>query len=216
MSGIGIGAIGMSLLLWGSVNAGTASDSPATGRPFLVLKSLPLDAHAYCDEARMLVRKGVPAKYGQEEWDSVVLTHELHQHLGIYTTLGAKMGVRARELLNAPMRSVHVIAETGREEPLSCMVDGIQVALASTLAQGLIEVPDSDRPSPSATFRYGEKTIRLRLKEEAADRVQEIIRRASKAHGFKSPAYFEAIEAESFDVWADFDRHEVFEVVPSP
>jgi pyrimidine-specific ribonucleoside hydrolase len=189
---------------------------PQEGRPFLVLKSLPLDAHAYCDEARMLVRKGIPAKYGPEEWDSVVLTHELHQHLGIYTTLGAKMGVRARELLSAPMRSVHVIAETGREQPLACMVDGIQVALASTLAQGLIELPDSDSPSPSATFRHGDKTVRLRLKDDAADRVQEIIRRASKAHGFQSPAYFEAIEAESFDVWAEFDRHEVFEVVPAP
>ena len=56
------------------------------------------------------------------------MTHEFHQHEGIMTTLGAKMAVYARELLEAPTRTIHVTVETGPKPPLSCAIDGIQVA----------------------------------------------------------------------------------------
>lgn len=38
------------------------------------------------------------AEHGEEEWRACVLTSEIHRHLGIYSLVGAKMGLRAREV----------------------------------------------------------------------------------------------------------------------
>jgi len=185
--------------------------TPRGERPFHILKGLPGDPDSYHSPAAEIVRAGIPEKYGQEEWATVVLTHEVHQHEGIFTTLGAKMGVRARELLDAPTRVVQVNVETGVEQPWSCAIDGLQVALGSTLGQKLIVAPETDRPVVAATFEYEGRKVRLALRPEYRDKVAAIIQRASDRYGFRSPAYFEEIEKECYRVWAEFDRAQIFE-----
>lgn len=37
-----------------------------------------------------------------QEWTAVLLTNELHRHLGMWNIVGAKMGIRAMEVLTAP------------------------------------------------------------------------------------------------------------------
>ncbi len=184
--------------------------TPPNTRPFKVLRGLPLNAEAYQEAAAKLLREGIVERYGEEEWTAIVLTHEFHNHVGIMTVVGAKMAVRARELLEAPMRQVRVVAETGRKPPFSCALDGIQVGLASTYAQQLIEAPDTNSPSLAATFTLGEKSLRLELRPQYAKRIRQCIQRAIKAHGNLTPAYFKDIEAYCYEVWADFDRHAVF------
>ena len=63
----------------------------------------------------------------------------------------------------------------------------------------------------AAVFRYRDKTLRLALKPEYERRVQDIIAEAMSARRALTPAYFEAIEKAAYPVWADFDRHEIFE-----
>jgi len=106
---------------------------------------------------------------------------------------------------------VKIVAETGDEEPFSCAVDGLQVGLASTYAQGLIEAPPSDSPRLAASFTWSGKTLRLALKPEYAKRIRQYIHSAIQAHGNLTVAYFEEIERNCYEVWADFDRREVFE-----
>jgi len=183
---------------------------PPGQRPLAVLKKFPVDPGFYCAEAADLLRKGIVDKYGMEEWAAVVMTHELHQHVGIYTVLGAKMGVLARELLDAPTRAVHATVETGLNPPTSCVVDGIQASLASTLAQNLIEVPETTEPRVAATFEYEGRKIRLSLRAEYDRKVKEIIRTAGAQFGNLTPAYFHEVEDKSFDVWAEFDRRKIF------
>ena len=180
------------------------------GRTALLLRQLPTDAAAYQPETAALVQAGIPEKYGLEEWTAVVLTNELHQHVGIYNMLGAKMGVRARELLNAPTRTVDVTAETGAAPPMSCMVDGLQAALGSTLGQNLMHVPAPDAPKAAAVFSYKDKRLRLSLKQEMQKRVAELIGLAVRDCGNLTPAYFERIEELSYAVWAEADRHGIF------
>ncbi len=190
--------------------------TPPGTRPLAVLKRFPVAPEFYCAEAAQLIRNGVIEKYGEEEWAAVVMAHELHQHVGIYTMLGAKMGVRARELLNAPTRAVHVIVETGSEPPLACTIDGLQASLGSTLAQKLIEVPEESEPRVAAVFEYGDKRIRLSLRPEYKKKVQRIIQTAIKKYGNLTPAYFHEVEDRSFGVWADFDRRDIFVVEQMP
>jgi pyrimidine-specific ribonucleoside hydrolase len=179
-------------------------------RPLAVLKRFPVEPDFYCPQAAELLRKGILEKYGLEEWVATVIAHELHQHVGIYTVLGAKMGVRAREILNAPTRAVHVTVETGTEPPISCVIDGLQASLGSTLAQKLIEVPRVPTPRVAAVFRYEERAIRLSLRPEYRKMIQETIKSAIDNHGNLTPAYFHEIEDRCFDAWAEFDRREIF------
>ena len=203
-------AILLVVAAWGhDVNTGAAANGE---RPMNVLLALPQDPVLYHAEAAGLIRDGVPEKYGSEEWTAIVLTHEFHQHVGIYTLLGAKMAVRAREVLGAPMRAVKVTCETSRRQPLACAVDGLQVGLGSTLGQNLIVVPDTATPAVAARFAYDGHAIRLSLKPEYEERVQKIITDAREAHGDLTPEYFHAVEKASYGVWKDFDRAEVFEV----
>ena len=184
---------------------------PAAGdRAYQILKTLPLYENSYQPAARELVKAGIPEKFGHEEWAAVVLTNEMHGHVGIYNVLGAKMGVRAREILGAPPRSVAVTAETGVKPPVSCLIDGLQVALCSTFAQDLIHAPACETPRAAAVFEYKNRRIRLSLKPEAERDVAEFIARAAKDCGGLTPAYFEQIQTYSYRVWAEFDRNSVF------
>lgn len=187
-------------------------DTVSGGRPLEVLAAFPGAPEAYTADAAALVRAGIPTRYGEEEWAAIVMTHEFHQHVGIYTLLGAKMAVQARQLLGAPMRAVQVVSATGRRQPLACMNDGIQAAIGSTLGQNLIDVPETETPRVAATFTYNGRTIRLSLEDAYAARLATIIREAREAHGDLTPAYFKAVEKASFIVWAEFDRRAVFKV----
>lgn len=211
LAGIAIGADWKSAVAWAHPNhegSGTASHA----RPFVVLKGLPADPTAYNDAAAELVRIGIPNKYGDEEWASVVLTHEFHQHVGVYTIVGAKMGVRAREELGAPMRAVEVTMECGNKQPMSCVADGVQVALGSTLAQNLISLPNLGSPSVSAVFRYKDKVVRIKLKPDYQATINGWIEKAMKEHPGFTPEYFKAVEKSSYDAWMAFDRKDMFEV----
>ncbi len=193
------------------------TDASGNGeRPMRVMLALPQDALFYNANAAGLIRDGILEKFGTEEWTAIVLTHEFHQHVGIYTLLGAKMAVRARELLGAPMRAVEVTAETTRKQPFACMIDGLQVGLGSTLGQNLIQVPEGGTPAVAARFAFAGHTIRLSLKPEYSERLAAIISDAREAHGDLTPAYFEAVERASYDVWKEFDRKEIFEVEELP
>jgi pyrimidine-specific ribonucleoside hydrolase len=178
----------------------------------LILRSFPDSEEWYRPPAAELIRAGVLERYGAEEWRAVVLSHELHQHIGIYTILGAKMGVRARELLKAPTRSVRATLETGGNGPMTCAADGIQASLASTFGQGLVHVESPRQPVLAGTFEYDSRRLRLTLKPEYRSVMQGYIDRARERHGDLSPAYFQELEQISYTVWSEFDRSEVFSV----
>lgn len=186
------------------------SGSDTGVRHFHILKGLPVKAEAYQGPAADLVKRGVPEKYGHEEWFAVVLAHELHQHAGIMTVVGAKMAVRARELLQAPPRSVKVTAQTGTEPPYACALDGLQAGLGSTFGQHLIEAPPVEEPRLAAVFEHDGRRIKLSLRPDYQLQISQFIRGAIEAHGNLTADYFEEIEAQSYRVWAEFDRAEIF------
>ena len=60
-----------------------------------VLKSFLFPQDLYADDVADIVGNCIK-RHGEAEWRAVVLTNDIHGHLGIYSTLGAKMGLRAR------------------------------------------------------------------------------------------------------------------------
>jgi pyrimidine-specific ribonucleoside hydrolase len=76
------------------------------------------------------------------------------------------MGLLAKKTLNCNgFKDLHAIVNTGSTPPLSCVVDGIQVATGCTLGKGNITVRDCD--SISAIFHSGNRRIRVEIKADA-------------------------------------------------
>jgi formylmethanofuran dehydrogenase subunit E len=51
---------------------------------------------------------------------------QFHEHLGIYSILGAKMGFRAREYFNVGIDELKIKSFVGSRPPVSCLNDGLE------------------------------------------------------------------------------------------
>ncbi len=176
----------------------------------VVLETFPTDPALFQEDLRPLVPK-IIALHGIEEWKAVVLTNELHRHLGIYSVLGAKMGILARELLNASLDELTVESHAGLKPPLSCLNDGLQVSTGASLGRGTITVPESGSARVEAVFVKGNRKLRLRLKDNVKDRIRADIQRAIQRYGDVTPEYFKEVRRLSFAYWANMKRGEIFE-----
>ncbi len=151
------------------------------------------------------------SRYGLEEWKAAVLTSELHRHLGTYSIVGAKMGLRAREQFNVALDELQVESHAGLQPPLSCVNDGLQVATGASLGRGTITVLTNGPSACEAVFRYGEGRLRLRLKPEFAKQIAADMAELVKRHGGTTPEYFQAVRGVSLKHWLNFDRTTMFE-----
>lgn len=151
------------------------------------------------------------ARHGLEEWKAAVLTSELHRHLGTYSIVGAKMGLRARERFNVALDELRVESLAGLKPPLSCVNDGLQVAAGASLGRGTIAVVTNGLPACEAVFSYGERRLRLRLKPEFAKRIAADMAELEKRHGGTTPEYFQEVRGVSLKHWLNFDRNTMFD-----
>lgn len=151
-------------------------------------------------------------RHGLEEWKATWLTNELHRHLGIYSMIGAKMGVRARELLGGPsLDEVEVISEAGLQPPIACFNDGLQVSTGASLGRGTITVNEPPTPSVEALFVHGDRRVRLTLRQAVIDRIRSDIRAAIAEHGNLTPAYFQRVRELALEYWVELDRRTIFD-----
>ena len=188
--------------------------NPATGlligRTPVVLKTYPTQPALFQEDLRLLVPK-IIALHGLEEWQTTVLTNELHRHLGIYSILGAKMGIRARELLSASLDELSVESSAGLTPPLSCLNDGLQTATGASLGRGTISVQQTASPTAEAVFVKGDQRLRMRLKADIRERIRADIQRALQQYGDLTPEYFKEVRRLSLQYWAEMNRGEIFE-----
>lgn len=152
------------------------------------------------------------SRHGLSEWRAGVLTNELHGHLGIYATIGVKMGIRAREYFNIGVDDILVTTYAGHNPPVSCMNDGLQVGTGASVGHGLITVAENDPPRPEARFQFKDKSIRLALKPEYADRIRRDVKRGTEFYGNLTEPYWQYVRALALQYWLDFDRHEIFDM----
>ena len=152
------------------------------------------------------------ARHGVSEWRAGVLTNELHGHLGIYATIGVKMGIRAREYFNIGVDDILVTTYAGHNPPISCMNDGLQVGTGASVGHGLITVAENVTPRPEARFTFKNKTVRLVLKPGYADRIRRDVKRGIELYGNLTEPYWQYVRALALQYWLDFDRHEIFDM----
>ena len=168
------------------------------------------------------------ARWGKEEWRAVILTNEIHGHIGIYSTIGAKMGIYALELLSRlcnKAEELKVLSFAGSCPPISCFNDGLQISTGATLGHGAIEIAKSCAESKEhadarveAIFRFRaicgteakEMQLRVWLKEELRQQIAGDIANAVKQYGH-TPDYWLQVRRLALDYWQQWNRAEIFE-----
>jgi pyrimidine-specific ribonucleoside hydrolase len=181
-------------------------------RDTVVIEQFPTEMTDLQEDVRPYAQQ-IITRYGVEEWKAALLTSELHRHLGTYSIIGAKMGIRARELLGASLDELSVESHAGLKPPLSCLNDGLQVSTGASLGRGTIKVLTDNTPRCEAVFVHGNKILRLRLKPNVASRITSEIATLVKRHGGITPAYFRDVRIQSLGHWLELDRGEIFEEV---
>lgn len=172
------------------------------------LKSYPTDSSLFNDTVSPFVTQ-IIERHGLEEWKATLLTNEMHRHLGLWSIIGAKMGVHARQLLEAPFDHLEVASFAGNTPPFSCLNDGIQISTGASLGRGTIS--NTHLSKPEVIFFYNGKELRLKPKAEIITAVKRVIVELSKEYGFQSGKYFEELEKVSVKYWLEWDRAEIFE-----
>jgi len=151
-------------------------------------------------------------KYGLKEWKMVVLTNEFHEHLGIYSIIGAKMGLRAREYYNIGIDELTIESFAGNNPPVSCLNDGLQASTGATLGHGTIVVMD-EKSSPEARFTFKNSTIEISLKNTIRKQILEDVNTGIQRYGLDSPDYWVYIRKLALHYWLELNRREIFEIM---
>jgi pyrimidine-specific ribonucleoside hydrolase len=177
----------------------------------------PREAHDFREDLRPLIEP-IIEKHGEEEWEIMVLTHEFHRHLGIYSIIGTKMGLCARDYFQVGLDELTVVSFAGRRPPISCLNDGLQVSTGATLGHGTISVSDDSASAPKAQFTHAGTIITLTLKQSYWDTIKKDIQQAEHQHGLQSRAYWQAVRVLGLRYWLQWSRNDIFEctVVSGP
>lgn len=187
---------------------GYAADLHLEDRKTVVLRKIPADPSLFQEDIRPFVEQ-IIRRFGLEEWKAAVLTNEFHRHLGAYSIIGAKMGIRAREILGAPFDTLTVVSQAGNAPPLSCLNDGLQMSTGASLGRGSIQV-NAEGTIPRAIFSYDRRKITLTLKEEMVKKIEADIGQAIRTFGNLTPAYFNQVRSVSIRYWLELDRTRIF------
>lgn len=188
---------------------GNPGDLHLNSHPLVVLREFPRDPALFKADVAPYVQKIIDA-HGLEEWKACLLTNEFHRHLGIYSLVGAKMGIRARELLEAPFDTLEVRSFAGNAPPVSCLNDGLQAATGASLGRGTIHIDEGD-PRPEAIFSSKTARLKLALKPDWQAKITKDVERGAEKYGTLTPEYFAFIRKLSIQYWLNLDRMAIFE-----
>ena len=177
----------------------------------IVFNRFPAQHEMFNYDVRPIIDSAI-ARYGSDEWKANVMTDEFHGHLGVYSIVGAKMGIKAREFFGVGADMLEVISYAGSKPPYSCLNDGIQVSTGATLGMGTIHLATRGKTLPSAVFSYKNRSVRISLKKEYLDQVDADIKEGIMKFGLMDDGYWKLIRHNALKYWVEWDRNKIFDI----
>ncbi len=177
--------------------------------PFTLFKSYPVRSKEYVECLHGHIDE-IIQKHGVDEWKYTTLTTEIHNHIGIYSIIGAKMGLRAMELLHCQRGKPDVKAYLMMNPPQSCVIDGIQVSTGCTFGNGKFHL-NANQDRVKADFIYQESVLTMRIKDEIVTDIKNIIDTLKFSHGGFTDAYFTELNHTAIQKWKEYDRNFIFD-----
>jgi pyrimidine-specific ribonucleoside hydrolase len=156
------------------------------------------------------------ANNGQTEWFAQLLLNELHQHLGAYSIIGVKMGLRAAELLNAPQHAMKVVSHVPPCPPTSCLNDGIIVSTGCTPGRGLFTQAAGRPDAVEVSFEYNDRRVTLALKAEYREKISAGIAALLDNYTLENHEYWQGVRELGLDIWENWHRRDLFEIIQTP
>ncbi len=120
-----------------------------------------------------------------------------HGHLGIYVTVGLRMGEIGRRTLGHH-RGLRAVVRTVPKPPMMCLVDGVQFASACTMGKGNIAIEPASEPE--VTFEKEGRRLTVALKPGWRERMDREMSHETELE--RSVFYYRLPEDELFDVRA--------------
>ena len=177
----------------------------------IVFNRFPVQHEMFNYDIRPIIDSAI-TRYGYDEWKANVMTDEFHGHLGVFSIVGAKMGIKARELFGVGTDMIEVTTYAGTKPPYSCLNDGIQVSTGATLGMGTIHLATHGKTKPAAIFTYKNRSIRISLKKEYLDQVDADIKEGILKFGLMDDGYWKLIRHNALKYWLEWDRNKIFDV----
>ena len=94
-----------------------------------------------------------------------------HSHLGPYLVVGLKMGQAIISRLGQEPFSITITAFTGTKPPLSCVVDGLQLATPCTVGNGGIVIREGEQVRVKAV--QGDRELEISLKPAIQEKIRD-------------------------------------------
>ena len=179
---------------------------------FVAFYGFPANRELFVYDVRQIMDSAI-RRYGIEEWKACVMTDEFHGHLGVFSIVGAKMGIYAREYFGIGTDLLEINTYAGSKEPYSCMNDGLQVSTGATLGQGTIHLINDTIAKPQAVFTYQNRSILIKLKSAYLKELKSVIDEGVKNYGLEDEGYWTLIRQTSIKYWLEWDRKEIFDLV---
>ena len=179
---------------------------------FVALYGFPVNLELYVYYVRQIMDSAI-TRYGIDEWKACVMTDEFHGHLGVFSIVGAKMGIYAREYFGIGTDLLEINTYAGSTLPFSCMNDGLQVSTGATLGQGTIHLAQDTVPAPKAIFTYQGKSIILKLRPSFMKELKSIEDEGVRIYGLEDEGHWNLVRQISIKYWLEWDRKEIFDLV---
>jgi inosine-uridine preferring nucleoside hydrolase/FmdE protein associated with molybdenum formylmethanofuran dehydrogenase len=180
-------------------------------KPRVVFADAPLPASALRPDVRERMDRIID-RHGRTEWFAQLMMNELHEHLGAYSVIGVKMGLRAAELLNAPTHGMKVVSHVKPGPPVSCLNDGVIVATGCTPGRALFSYGPPDAGAVKVAFSYNGRTITLTLKDRYRGQVRRKIQDLLRVSSLDDHAYWDGVRRVGLDIWEHWHRCDLFDV----
>ena len=177
----------------------------------IVFNRFPVQREMFNYDVRPIIDSAI-ARYGSDEWKANVMTDEFHGHLGVFSIVGAKMGIKAREFFGVGADMLEVTTYAGTSPPYSCLNDGIQVSTGATLGMGTIHLAKNNKPKPSAIFTYKNRSVRISLKKDYLEQVDADIKEGIMKFGLMDDGYWKLIRHNALKYWVEWDRNKIFDI----
>ena len=178
----------------------------------VVFNRFPVQREMFNYDVRPIIDSAI-ARYGIDEWKANVMTDEFHGHLGVFSIVGAKMGIKARELFGVGPDELDVTTYAGSKPPYSCLTDGIQVSTGATLGMGTIHLAADSEVQPKAVFTYKGRSVQISLRKEYLQKVDADINEGILKFGLMDDGYWKLIRRNALKYWVEWDRNKIFDIV---
>ena len=127
--------------------------------------------------------------------DELAALQRFHGHLGIYVTLGLRMGTIGKRTFGH-WKGLQATVRTVPKPPMMCLVDGVQVGSACTMGKGNITVEPASEPG--VTFTKDGRRLTIALKPGLVRAIEGEMSHEREIE--RSVHYFEVPEDEVFEI----------------